>query len=117
MLPDDAAELRCTFELRGTLRLMIEETLVRLIEAFEDFLDSLTVQTGASDALREMSLHLRTRTVTSRQGIVPLLQSECVIPHETGLAQHRVELEGCASKSTACIRMSAYSKILKIIEI
>lgn len=71
---------------------MLEETFIRLVKPFEDFLDGLAVQTASADALREVSFHSCTGTVFPRQGIVSLLQGECVIPYETGLTQHRIEL-------------------------
>ncbi len=92
LLVDDTAELSHPVELRRTLRKMVKETLVRQIKTFQNFLRRLAVQQLPQDALCEMSLHLPTRNILSKKGIVPLLQGEGMVPYETSFAQHRVQL-------------------------
>ena len=104
LLIDDAGEITCLTELWRTTAQVLEETLVRNVKPFQYLLDRLAVQKPPGNTLRKMGLHLRAGHILPIQGIVPLLQSKGMVPHETGLTQHCVQLRRpLASIELVCV--------------
>lgn len=92
LLIDEAAEVLRLAELRWSLGQMHEESLISLIKALKHFLHSLTMQQTTRDAFGEMLLHRIQPDVSAEHLIVPLLQRKSVVPYETALAKHSVNL-------------------------
>ena len=92
LLVDEAAEVLRLAKLGRTLGQMLEETLVRLVETLEHFLNGLAVKQMTGDSLCKMLLHSIQVDVAVEQSVVPLLQRKGVVPYETALAEHRVDL-------------------------
>lgn len=98
LLIDNTGELPRLTELRRTTAQTVKEMLVRQIKTFQHLLCRLAMKQPPRYSLREMRLHLSTRDIFPIQGIVPLLQGKGMVPYETSLAKHRVQL--CRSLRT-----------------
>ena len=92
LLVYEAAEVLSIAERRRALGQVPEEALIRLVETLKYFLHRLAVKKPTADTLGKMRLHPRTGNVAPGQTVVPLLQRKGVVPYETALTKHHINL-------------------------
>ena len=94
MLEHKGLKVLMGLELRWSLGFVLKEPLISDIQTLNNLLDALRVEVCALDALGEVLLHCVARDVLAVNGIVPLLQRQCVIPYKTSLSLHIGEVSG-----------------------
>lgn len=108
LLIDKAAEVLRLAELRRSLCEMFEETLIGFVKTLKHFLHSLAVKESTVDTLGKMLLHRIQTDIAVEQSVVPFLKSKRVVPYETALAKHRINL-AIAAALIECIFVCHHS--------
>ena len=70
---------------------MFEESCVRLVKAFDNFLKGLGTYVPAAPHLGHVLRHGELGYVFSVHAVVPLLQGKAVIPHVASLGKRRLQ--------------------------
>ena len=108
LLVHEAAEVLSLAELRWTFSQVLKEALIRLVKTLKHFLHSLAVKESTANALGKMLLHRVQTDIAVEQSVVPFLKSKRVVPYETALAKHRINL-AIAAALIECIFVCHHS--------
>ena len=116
LLVHEAAEELRLAELRRTLCQVLEETLIRCIKTLKHLLHSLAMKQTTGNSLSEMLLHSIQTDVSAEKTLVSLLQCQGVVPYETALSEHRVNL-AVAPALIECVFVGHHSTSIQFVTI